>query len=80
MANKYQQLHSFALLALPSLIPPQHQLCLRLSSGLLTVGTTLFSGSVYTKVYTNEAAAGKAAPVGGVALVAGWLCIALLRR
>ena len=79
-ATKYQQLHSFGLIVLPSVIPPQHKLCLSISSGLFTAGTLLFSGGIYAKVITDEPNVGKAAPVGGSCLALGWVVLALLRR
>ena len=79
-ANKYQQLHSLALIVLPSIIPIQHTLCLKLTSTFFTVGTFLFSGGVYAKVLTDDKNVGKASPAGGICLALGWVVLAFLKR
>jgi uncharacterized membrane protein YgdD (TMEM256/DUF423 family) len=41
------------------------------------VGTVLFSGSLYLLALTGVRAWGAVTPLGGVAFLAGWLCLAL---
>jgi len=99
-ANKYQFLHSLALISLPTLLPKAHTPAFIVTSRLFIFGTILFSGSIYSKVLmmkttlepnggTDEEKdsrtafarqVGKGAPIGGVALIGGWLAMALLRR
>ena len=99
-ANKYQFLHSLAMVALPAACPPAlYPKCFVATGQLFAAGQALFSGSIYAKVLLLKRAgkekegtkgreemvgmatgAGKGAPFGGVFLMAGWLCLALLRR
>jgi len=43
---------------------------------LLLAGTVLFSGSLYALALTGVRALGAITPLGGVAFIAGWLCLA----
>jgi uncharacterized membrane protein YgdD (TMEM256/DUF423 family) len=47
---------------------------------LFAAGIVLFSGSCYAVGFTEDRSVGKLAPVGGFALIGGWLSLALLRR
>jgi uncharacterized membrane protein YgdD (TMEM256/DUF423 family) len=40
-------------------------------------GTVLFSGSLYALALTGVRAAGAVTPLGGVAFLAGWTCLAV---
>jgi uncharacterized membrane protein YgdD (TMEM256/DUF423 family) len=51
-----------------------------ISGVFLTAGMAMFSGSCYAVGVTEDRAYGKAAPVGGLALMAGWISLALVRR
>ena len=66
----YQLIHAAALgiAALSS--------CKR-SCQLFVVGTVLFSGSLYLVVLTGYKKFGMVAPVGGLSLIGGWLCLSL---
>jgi uncharacterized membrane protein YgdD (TMEM256/DUF423 family) len=44
---------------------------------LFVVGSVLFSGSLYTLALTGARWWGAVTPLGGVAFLAGWLCLAL---
>lgn len=44
---------------------------------LFLAGMTIFSGSLYSLVLTEEKKFGAAAPVGGVALILGWIAMGL---
>ena len=54
----------------------------RLSVWLLTLGTLIFSGSLYLLALTGARWLGMVTPVGGVLMIAGWVFFALklLRR
>ncbi|MFO0582787.1 MAG: DUF423 domain-containing protein [Anaeromyxobacter sp.] len=43
---------------------------------LLVLGTVLFSGSLYALALSGVRALGAVTPFGGVAFIAGWLCLA----
>ncbi|KAF4318341.1 hypothetical protein BBO99_00005991 [Phytophthora kernoviae] len=70
-AAHYQLLHSVVLLATPMCRKPG------LAGGLITTGTILFSGSLYAMTLTGQKKLGAVTPIGGVALVAGWLALLL---
>ena len=46
------------------------------SGWLFVAGTLLFSGSLYALALTGERALGVVTPLGGLAFLAGWLCLA----
>jgi len=43
---------------------------------LFIAGTIVFSGSLYLLALTGERWLGAITPIGGLALLAGWLCLA----
>ncbi len=53
-----------------------------LSVWLLALGTLLFAGSLYVMALTGARWLGMVTPVGGVLMIAGWVCFSLklLRR
>jgi uncharacterized membrane protein YgdD (TMEM256/DUF423 family) len=72
----YQFLHSIALLgliALPDQLVDTGRQQLAAKSWLL--GILLFSGSLYSLVFTGISALGMITPVGGLAFIAGWLLL-----
>lgn len=50
------------------------------SARLLLVGIVLFSGSLYALAISGVDALGAITPLGGVAFIAGWICLALAAR
>ncbi|HEX8384625.1 MAG TPA: DUF423 domain-containing protein, partial [Rubricoccaceae bacterium] len=50
------------------------------AGALFLAGTALFSGSLYALVLLDAAWLGAVTPLGGVALIAGWLALALSAR
>ena len=71
LAVRYHFYHSLALLATGILI--ERIAALKISSLLFLVGTIIFSGSLYVLALTNQSWWGAVTPIGGVALIAGWL-------
>jgi uncharacterized membrane protein YgdD (TMEM256/DUF423 family) len=47
---------------------------------LFVVGTILFSGSLYALALSGVRWLGAITPLGGVAFLAGWVCLALAAR
>jgi uncharacterized membrane protein YgdD (TMEM256/DUF423 family) len=45
---------------------------------LFVIGILLFSGSLYALAFTGVRWLGAITPLGGVAFIAGWLCLALV--
>jgi uncharacterized membrane protein YgdD (TMEM256/DUF423 family) len=75
---RYQIYHALALLAtgtLATLFPMS--LYPSLAGWLFIAGTLLFSGSLYLIVFTNKSWFGAIAPLGGLAFIAGWVCLGL---
>ena len=81
-AARFQMYHALALLAVGLLAIRRHSLALNVAGALFTLGTLLFSGSLYALALSGVGVLGAVAPVGGVCLMAGWaaLAIAALRR
>ncbi|KAG5176234.1 hypothetical protein JKP88DRAFT_203142 [Tribonema minus] len=76
-ATRYQLIHSLALAVLPA----YQRSNARTAAGVLfTSGIILFSGSIYTYILTDNIKMSGAAPLGGMAFIAGWLSLALLKR
>ena len=66
-----QMLHSIMLAICPLLKRPH------LSGVFFLTGTAVFSGSCYAAVFTKDRANGRFAPIGGTALIVGWLTLVL---
>ncbi len=73
-ATDYQFYHALGLIGL-SLWSDKNQpdRFSRLSGFFLTLGTILFSGSLYLLAYTGNKWLGMITPIGGVSFLAGWL-------
>lgn len=76
-AARYQMYHGLALLASGALPPLRHLRLLRAGRRLFLAGVLLFSGSLYALALFDVAALGAITPLGGAALLAGWVCFAL---
>jgi uncharacterized membrane protein YgdD (TMEM256/DUF423 family) len=73
---RYQMYHALGLLAVawavtrwPSPWPPR-------AGWLFLAGTVLFSGSLYALALSGIRWLGAITPLGGLAFLAGWLCLA----
>ena len=75
-AARYQMYHGLALLltARPHAGPMAS--LLRAAVILFSAGIVLFSGSLYVLAVTGQRWAGAITPLGGVAFLAGWACLA----
>jgi len=71
-AARYQIFHAIALLALAG----REGRFFRIAAALWIAGVFVFSGSLYLIVFTQVRSFGALAPVGGLCLMAGWLCVA----
>ncbi len=75
---RYQMYHALALLAVA--LTAAHlsmTSLLDLAGWLFVAGTLLFSGSLYLLCVTGKRWLGTITPFGGVAFIAGWVCLAL---
>jgi len=73
-AAYYHMLHSVVLTVVP-LISPRHYV----SSRLFSAGMLMFSGSLYLLVLTEQKKLGAITPLGGAALIGGWIALAARR-
>jgi uncharacterized membrane protein YgdD (TMEM256/DUF423 family) len=77
-AARYQMYHALALLAAAFAAGAANASALPVIAGWLFIaGTLLFSGSLYLLVFTGRRAWGAVTPFGGLAFIAGWICLAL---
>ncbi len=76
-AVQYHFYHSFALLAVGIIALSQPQTVLLKTSGwLFLVGLIIFSGSLYILSLTGLRWLGAVTPLGGLAFIGGWACLA----
>jgi uncharacterized membrane protein YgdD (TMEM256/DUF423 family) len=76
---RYQMYHAVALLAAAWLLDKGITQAGGAAWGF-TVGTLIFSGSLYVMVFTGQRWLGAITPIGGVALIAGWVMLLLAAR
>jgi uncharacterized membrane protein YgdD (TMEM256/DUF423 family) len=76
-AVQYHFYHSLALLAVGVIALSQPGTALLRSSGwLFVIGILVFSGSLYLLSVTGQRWLGAITPLGGLAFIAGWGCLA----
>ena len=73
---RYQMYHALALLAAAGAAGRWPAGLVRAAGWLFVAGTVLFSGSLYALALTGVRALGAITPLGGVAFLAGWSCLA----
>jgi uncharacterized membrane protein YgdD (TMEM256/DUF423 family) len=80
-AVRYQFYHSLGLLMIGLLARMTNAPLLRWPAMLIFAGTILFSGSIYALTFGAPRLFGVVTPVGGLALIAGWVVfvVAVLR-
>ena len=75
-AARFQMYHALALLATGLLSMRWQTRALTIAAALFTLGTVLFSGSLYILALTGIGIFGAIAPIGGISLMAGWASLA----
>lgn len=75
---RYQMYHALALLAVAWAVSrfPGSQLPV-IAGWLFVAGIVIFSGSLYLMALTGQRWLGAITPLGGVAFIAGWVCVLL---
>ena len=73
---RYQMVHALALIATAWASTRWPGNLVAASGWLFLLGTLVFSGSLYALTLTGWRPLGAITPIGGVALLAGWLCLA----
>ena len=77
---RYQMYHALALLAAAFLARNGDRPAAAWAARLFLLGTVLFSGSLYALALSGISRLGLITPFGGVAFLAGWLCLAAAAR
>jgi uncharacterized membrane protein YgdD (TMEM256/DUF423 family) len=72
-AVQYQFWQGLGLLGVGLLARSDDRAGLRAAAWLLLAGTVLFAGSIYALTFGAPIGVAAAAPLGGTALIAGWL-------
>ena len=75
VAMRYQLIHALALLAAAWACTRWPGRAAQASGWLFIAGTLLFSGSLYALTLAGVRGLGLVTPIGGVAFLAGWLCL-----
>jgi uncharacterized membrane protein YgdD (TMEM256/DUF423 family) len=75
---RYQMYHALALLAVAWAITRWSNSLSTIAGWLFVAGTLIFSGSLYALSLTGARWLGAITPLGGVAFIGGWLCLALV--
>lgn len=77
LAARYQMYHALALLAVGFMALRVDSLTVRIAGGGFALGILLFSGSLYVLAISGQRWLGMITPIGGVALIAGWVALAM---
>ena len=73
---RYQMYHAFALIFAALAQAKWPSLLVKTSGWLFVIGTILFSGSLYLLSVSGIKWFGAITPIGGLAFLAGWVCLA----
>ena len=78
-ATKYQMYHALALILVALLLTRTEiaSTSLNIAGWAFIIGIVLFSGSLYAVSLTGIKWLGAITPLGGLALIIGWICIAI---
>lgn len=76
-AARYQMYHALALMAVAWAVSRWPGTLPQWAGWLFVAGTVLFSGSLYALALSGARWLGAVTPLGGVAFLAGWTCLAL---
>jgi uncharacterized membrane protein YgdD (TMEM256/DUF423 family) len=76
-AARYHLIHALAILAVAWASERFPGACVTAAGWLFLAGIALFSGSLYALVLTGARGLGAITPLGGLALIAGWILLAL---
>ena len=77
---RYQMYHALGLIAVAWAVTRWPGAAAAWAGWLFVAGTVLFSGSLYALALTGVRWLGAITPLGGVAFLAGWTCLALAAR
>lgn len=75
-AARYQTVHALALFAVAQAAAAWRARLVEIAGWAFVVGTVLFSGSLYALALSGVRGLGAVTPLGGVAFLVGWGCLA----
>ena len=76
-AVRYQMYHAIALLAVAAMMSRVDGRSVVIAGWSFIVGILIFSGSLYALALTGVTMLGAITPLGGLALLAGWVALAI---
>ncbi len=76
-AVRYQFYHTLALLLIGILQLKFDNRSMNFAASLMLIGIIIFSGSLYLLCLTQLSGLGAITPIGGIALIAGWIMLFL---
>src|SRR4051794_5116727 len=74
---RYQMYHTLAILATAAVMARGDGRAVMGAGWCFTAGIFLFSGSLYALAFTGVTMLGAVTPLGGLAFLAGWACLAI---
>jgi uncharacterized membrane protein YgdD (TMEM256/DUF423 family) len=74
---RYQMYHALAILIVALAVARIDGWLIRAAGWLFTGGIVLFSGSLYVLALSGITMLGAVTPIGGLAFLAGWACLAI---
>ena len=77
LAVRYQMCHALGLIACAWAVGKWPGTLTTTAGWLFVAGTVIFSGSLYALALTGTRWLGAVTPIGGLAFLAGWLCLTL---
>ena len=75
--TKYQMYHALALILVALLLSRMSSTPLTIAGYSFIAGIVLFSGSLYALSLSGIKILGAVTPIGGVAFITGWICLAI---
>jgi uncharacterized membrane protein YgdD (TMEM256/DUF423 family) len=74
---RYQMYHALALVATAALMSQMEGRLITWAGWFFAAGIVLFSGSLYVLALTGITVLGAITPIGGLAFLLGWACLAV---
>lgn len=75
---RYQMFHALALIGIGFVAAKIDSNFVKAAGWLFSLGIIVFSGSLYTLVLTGQRILGAVTPIGGLAFIVAWLCLAFV--
>jgi uncharacterized membrane protein YgdD (TMEM256/DUF423 family) len=74
---RYHMYHALALVLVAAIMPRMGGWLVTTAGWCFAAGIVVFSGSLYALALSGVTVLGAITPIGGLALLAGWACLAL---